>query len=55
MAHLPQASRLQQLPVEDQYAAAELFRGTMVRHSVIAYRDDAPAAANESASPVTRG
>src|SRR4030095_2339230 len=26
----------------EQYAATELFRGTMVRHSVIAYRDDAP-------------
>ena len=28
--------------MEDQYAAAELFRGTMLRHSVIAYRNDAP-------------
>ena len=27
--------------LEDQYAATELFRGTMVRHSVIAHRDDA--------------
>jgi SAM-dependent methyltransferase len=42
MAQLPQASRMAQLPVEGQYAAAELFRGTMIRHSVIAYRDDAP-------------
>ncbi len=42
MAQLPQASRLQQLSVEEQYAATELFRGTMVRHSVIAYRDEAP-------------
>ena len=41
MAQLPQASRLQQLTVEEQYVATELFRGTMVRHSVIAYRDDA--------------
>src|SRR5438874_2559496 len=41
MAQLPQASRIQQLPLEDQYAVAELFRGTMLRHSVIAYRDDA--------------
>jgi SAM-dependent methyltransferase len=41
MAQLPQASRLQQLTVEEQYIATELFRGTMVRHSVIAYRDDA--------------
>jgi SAM-dependent methyltransferase len=42
IAGLRQASRIQQLPLEDQYAAAELFRGTMLRHSVIAYRDDAP-------------
>jgi len=42
MAHLRQASQIQQLPLEDQYAASELFRGTMLRHSVIAYRDDAP-------------
>jgi SAM-dependent methyltransferase len=40
MAQLPQASRLQQLTVEEQYVATELFRGTMVRHSVIAYRAD---------------
>src|SRR5450432_4624893 len=39
MAQLPQASRLQQLAVEEQYVATELFRGTMVRHSVIAHRD----------------
>jgi SAM-dependent methyltransferase len=43
MARIPQAPRIEQLSAEDQYAAAELFRGTMVRHSVIAYRDDAPA------------
>jgi SAM-dependent methyltransferase len=42
MAQLPQASRMQQMTLEEQYAATELFRGTMVRHSVIAYRDDAP-------------
>ena len=27
----------------EQYAAIELFRGTMVRHSVAVYRSDAPA------------
>ena len=32
---IPQASRLAQLPLAEQYAAVELFRGTMVRHSVI--------------------
>ena len=42
MAHIPQASRLAQLPLAEQYAAVELFRGTMVRHSVVAYRDDSP-------------
>jgi SAM-dependent methyltransferase len=42
MAQLPQASRLRQLPVEEQYVATELFRGTMLRHSFIAYRDDSP-------------
>jgi SAM-dependent methyltransferase len=40
MARLPQAARLAQLPLIDQHAAAELFRGTMARHSVVAYRDD---------------
>jgi SAM-dependent methyltransferase len=42
MAKLPQSSRMAQLPLAEQYAAVELFRGTMVRHSVIAYRDDSP-------------
>jgi 2-polyprenyl-3-methyl-5-hydroxy-6-metoxy-1,4-benzoquinol methylase len=40
MAHIPQAARMAQLPLREQYAAVELFRGTMVRHSIIAYRDD---------------
>ena len=30
------------LPLPEQYAAVELFRGTMLRHSLIAYRDDHP-------------
>ncbi|MGO4396373.1 class I SAM-dependent methyltransferase [Variovorax sp. M-6] len=38
-AHLPLLSRL---PVEEQYAAVELFRGSMVRHSVVAYRIERP-------------
>ena len=37
---IPKASRLAQLSLAEQYAAVELFRGTMVRHSVIVYRDD---------------
>jgi SAM-dependent methyltransferase len=40
MAHLPQTSQMTNLPSEEQYATAELFRGTMVRHSVIVYRND---------------
>jgi len=40
VAHIPQSSRIAQLSLPEQYAAVELFRGTMVRHSLIAYRDD---------------
>jgi 2-polyprenyl-3-methyl-5-hydroxy-6-metoxy-1,4-benzoquinol methylase len=40
MAHIPQASRMAQLSLAEQYAAVELFRGTMVRHSVVVYRND---------------
>jgi SAM-dependent methyltransferase len=40
LAHIPQNSRMTRLPVAEQHASAELFRGTMVRHSVIVYRDD---------------
>jgi SAM-dependent methyltransferase len=42
MAHIPQASRMAGLSLAEQYAAVELFRGTMVRHSMIVYRDDCP-------------
>jgi SAM-dependent methyltransferase len=42
LADLPQAARIERLPLAEQYAAAELYRGTMVRHSVIATRDDQP-------------
>jgi hypothetical protein len=42
MAGLPQAPRLLQLAPAEQFAAAELFRGTMVMHSVVAYRSDRP-------------
>ena len=31
---------MQKLAIEDQYATTELFRGTMLRHSVIAHRND---------------
>lgn len=45
MATLPQSSRLAELPVVEQSAAAELFRGTMLRHSAVVYRDDCPSSA----------
>lgn len=43
LASAPHHSRLVGLTAEAQYAAIELFRGTMVRHSVVAYRRDRPA------------
>ena len=42
MATLPQAGRIAALTAPEQYAAVELFRGTMVMHSVVACRDDHP-------------
>jgi SAM-dependent methyltransferase len=44
VAKIPQASRIAKLSVAEQYAAVELFRGTMVRHSAVVYRDDNPRA-----------
>jgi SAM-dependent methyltransferase len=49
LAGSPHASRLAALPSRQQHAAVELFRGTMVSHSFIAYRDDC---ADES-QPIT--
>jgi SAM-dependent methyltransferase len=45
VAKIPQASRLKDLSVAEQYAAVELFRGTMVRHSAVVYRNDSPGGA----------
>ncbi len=42
MANLPQAPQIAQLSQVEQYAAVELFRGTMLRHSAILTRDDNP-------------
>jgi SAM-dependent methyltransferase len=42
VAQIPQAARIAQLAPSGQYAAVELFRGTMVRHSLVAYRSDYP-------------
>ncbi|MGO9932220.1 MAG: class I SAM-dependent methyltransferase [Steroidobacteraceae bacterium] len=38
----PHQALLSRLALHEQYAAMELFRGSMVRHSVIAYRNDRP-------------
>ena len=40
ISKIPQATRMSRLSLAEQYAAIELFRGTMVRHSLIAYRND---------------
>lgn len=40
MATTRHTTRLASLPAPTQHAAVELFRGTMVKHSLIAYRDD---------------
>jgi hypothetical protein len=45
VAKTPHAVHLGKLPIPSQYAAVELFRGTMTKHNFIAYRDDYP---NES-------
>jgi SAM-dependent methyltransferase len=46
LATKPHQAKLLQLPVEEQYAAIELFRGTMVRHAAIAYSNERAAKAN---------
>jgi SAM-dependent methyltransferase len=43
IAKLPQAARMARLSLAEQYAAIELFRGTMVRHSAVAYQSDSAA------------
>jgi len=42
LATLPQSAHMTRLAPPEESAAAELFRGTMVRHSVILYRADHP-------------
>jgi SAM-dependent methyltransferase len=42
VAEIPQAFRLKRLSAAEQYAVVELFRGTMVRHSAVVYRNDSP-------------
>jgi SAM-dependent methyltransferase len=43
IAATPHGARLAQLPAQEQYAALELFRGTISRHSFSVYRDDCSA------------
>lgn len=40
MERIPQAGRISELACADQFAAIELFRGTMMMHGVVAYRTD---------------
>ena len=49
LASTPHYSKLVALNPEEQYAAIELFRGTMVRHSVVVYGD--PKVARKHAVP----
>ncbi|HEX3671143.1 MAG TPA: hypothetical protein VHT92_05500 [Candidatus Cybelea sp.] len=42
IAATPHGALIADLPLRDQYAALELFRGTMVRHAFVCYRSDAP-------------
>ncbi|MGB8478482.1 MAG: class I SAM-dependent methyltransferase [Acidobacteriaceae bacterium] len=42
LAKLPQSAQMARLSPMEQFAATELFRGTMLRHSVVAYRSDRP-------------
>jgi SAM-dependent methyltransferase len=43
LATSPHKALLVRLPAQAQYAAMELFRGTLVRHSAVAYRNEHPA------------
>ncbi|MGZ6015408.1 MAG: class I SAM-dependent methyltransferase [Phenylobacterium sp.] len=43
LASSPHRTLMERLPPEEQFAAVELFRGTMVRHSLAAWRCDGPA------------
>jgi len=40
IAKIPQTKRMARLSLAEQYAAIELFRGTMARHSVVVYRNN---------------
>lgn len=42
LTEVPHGRRIAAMPEPEQFAAIELFRGTIMRHSVIAYRNDSP-------------
>lgn len=42
LASVAHHSLLARLPPPEQYAAVELFRGSMIRHSAVVYRNDRP-------------
>jgi SAM-dependent methyltransferase len=42
ISETPHAARIAALPAAEQYALVELFRGTMTRHTAIAFADDDP-------------
>jgi hypothetical protein len=44
VAKIPQVTRMARLSLAEQFAAIELFRGTMARHSLVAYRNDSASA-----------
>jgi SAM-dependent methyltransferase len=46
LASKPHKAKLLKLPIAEQYAAIELFRGTMVRHAAIAYTNERVAKKN---------
>lgn len=45
IADTPQAARLRELPEAKQFAAVELFRGSIAQHNFVAYRNDRAKAA----------
>jgi hypothetical protein len=51
MAAIPQAGGIARLPLSEQYSAIELFRGTMIRHSAVVYRNDCADSVKSPGSP----
>jgi len=56
ISETPHAARIAELPVVEQYSLLELFRGTMTRHTAIAFdADDATSGALDFADPAVGG